>query len=121
MSSQFAANIPCGSRALIRWALAALAVTFASLLALGYSAATADGQETPPDPVDTVTEAENVPREAEQAPGDAQRLLAPVDRAGQRTSSTTARAANHGAGDHSRGNDRSARANRLPPLRRQVQ
>jgi len=79
MSPSLTSTLPCGSLGLLRWALAALAVTLVSLGALGYTAATARGQESPPDPVETVTEAENVPREAEQAPRDAQPLPGPGD------------------------------------------
>jgi|GEM_PF-2530027 len=89
MSSQSAIRIPCGSWALIRWSLAAMAVTLMSLSALGYCASIARGQALRSDPVDTVTEAENVPREAEQAPDDAQPLPAPaVDQPSARTSQT---------------------------------
>lgn len=74
-SSPFSSDMPCGSRGLAGWTLAALAATLVGLATLGWSAI-ARGQETPLDSVDTVTEAENVPREAEQAPENTQPLPA---------------------------------------------
>ncbi len=82
MSSKIATSIPC-SRGLVRWTLVV------TLGALGFSAANARGQALPPDPVDTVTEAENVPREAERAPEDAQPLPLPAPAVDQPSNSAS--------------------------------
>jgi S1-C subfamily serine protease len=56
---------------------------FGIIVFLGYAAA-AHGQEAAPEPVGTITDAENVPREAEQAPDGARPLPTPDNgRAGE--------------------------------------